>query len=965
MAAAPPAPATAAAPSNLHDKQFEDIVTQNQNHEHEAKALAEVVEDLENDDILETFKRYYKTIMNSYHKLIENEKRFIKKNTDLAAEISSCQLKVRSAEELSQGDKSTIDQLRKEITKAKNKITQSKETEVTLKERIKQLKLDIKELDSQLRKGPANVVGHDATVAELGRVKLDLQKDHDTQKAHVQAIQHDIVHLENRVAKVTSDKEAQDGELRALKQAIDLKLSELDDQKKRKERKEVELKDLKEKLTMSNRELIDQQSAITLLGAEITRKTQQVERTKEDTEKVVRDLAAFKKQTTKSEQEADDICKKSDQLKKEIASLTGQLKLKDGEVSGLRREQFKQAKLCDAIDKRNIVVDSQRAEAEAERDRHRAELEQLELSIANLTRQAENDRKQIEDLTRERDILNKTFLKAQSSTLRQKEWLVVKDNQRRNLEHQVRGFERHAQKQKEIIHQLEKETVSYQQEAIEAAATYAQTMEDVKQRGVVVIDRQKDIQDVESKLRQQQTLLDMVLNERNLYAKNYLLLHQEINEMKRKYKGMQALIDSLKAEIKVKEGELTSEEATVAKLEREQKGHESGIKNAEHIVDKREKSISQLNDELHKLNQIIAEAEAEKAKQRRDHVNVLNERDILGAQLIRRNDELATLYENIRIQQSMLHKGEAQYTSRLHEMQHLVFQVAQLRQELQGMRAFASRLPELKLLINKGSRELNREQCRVRALLDESDNPRNVHRFRRLAGREPQTALMHGKVLDMQRDLLSKIAEVQEKDQLISEKEKLYVELKAIIARQPGPEVAEQLNVYQESLQKKTGQMRAMKASLKHFQEQVEHYTSRYDELQGELRALNDDYVSRMKRAEKEASRRRIVNEMMGRPADAPDDEPSSGGEVYTGYVAPPRPQTSEGSDIPMLAPEELRGPPDSDDADGSGAAAKISPTSTGAEDDASHRSTAGNTGTGGAESGVSSEGAAGGDPAM
>jgi hypothetical protein len=37
---------------------------------------------------------------------------------------------------------------------------------------------------------------------------------------------------------------------------------------------------------------------------------------------------------------------------------------------------------------------------------------------------------------------------------------------------------------------------------------------------------------------------------------------------------------------------------------------------------------------------------------------VINERDILGTQLIRRNDELALLYEKIKIQQSTLSKGE-------------------------------------------------------------------------------------------------------------------------------------------------------------------------------------------------------------------------------------------------------------------------------------------------------------------
>lgn len=35
----------------------------------------------------------------------------------------------------------------------------------------------------------------------------------------------------------------------------------------------------------------------------------------------------------------------------------------------------------------------------------------------------------------------------------------------------------------------------------------------------------------------------------------------------------------------------------------------------------------------------------------------MNERDILGSQLVRRNDEIALLYEKIKILQSTLHRG--------------------------------------------------------------------------------------------------------------------------------------------------------------------------------------------------------------------------------------------------------------------------------------------------------------------
>lgn len=40
------------------------------------------------------------------------------------------------------------------------------------------------------------------------------------------------------------------------------------------------------------------------------------------------------------------------------------------------------------------------------------------------------------------------------------------------------------------------------------------------------------------------------------------------------------------------------------------------------------------------------------------------------------------------------------------------------------------------------------------------------------------------------------------------EKEKLYVELKHILARQPGPEAAEQLQIYRYTLREKTKQLK-------------------------------------------------------------------------------------------------------------------------------------------------------------
>ena len=91
----------------------------------------------------------------------------------------------------------------------------------------------------------------------------------------------------------------------------------------------------------------------------------------------------------------------------------------------------------------------------------------------------------------------------------------------------------------------------------------------------------------------------------------------------------------------------------------------------------------------------------------------------------------------------------------------------------------------------------------IAALSEELENPMNVHRWRKLEGSDPATYEMIQKIQTLQKRLIMKTEEVVEKDLLIQEKEKLYVELKNILARQPGPEVAEQLSVYQHNLKEK------------------------------------------------------------------------------------------------------------------------------------------------------------------
>lgn len=87
----------------------------------------------------------------------------------------------------------------------------------------------------------------------------------------------------------------------------------------------------------------------------------------------------------------------------------------------------------------------------------------------------------------------------------------------------------------------------------------------------------------------------------------------------------------------------------------------------------------------------------ERLRQKKEYDIVINERDILGTQLIRRNDELALLYEKIKIQQSTLNKGQIQYRDRLNEIRVLKIKLNDLKRELHILKNSVANIDVLKV----------------------------------------------------------------------------------------------------------------------------------------------------------------------------------------------------------------------------------------------------------------------------
>ena len=200
------------------------------------------------------------------------------------------------------------------------------------------------------------------------------------------------------------------------------------------------------------------------------------------------------------------------------------------------------------------------------------------------------------------------------------------------------------------------------------------------------------------------------------------------------------------------------------------------------------------------------------------------------------------------MQQKTISKGEIEYRERLEDVRVLKLRSNALRRDLSIHKSQSSSLEGLRAEVYSLQRELLQDRTKVKALSEELENPNNSHRWRKLEGSDPGTYEMLQKIQALQKRLISKTEEVVEKDLLIHEKEKLYLELKNILARQPGPEVAEQLSLYQHTLQERQKQTEQMASELSMLHAQSSEYKYEIGRVTKELRETKKKYFEQKKR---------------------------------------------------------------------------------------------------------------------
>ncbi|NWX82789.1 CFA58 protein, partial [Nothoprocta ornata] len=816
------------------------------------KDFQDVIDLLKGDKTLEKFRIEYEKLHAVMKKSHENEKRLMEKCRELNAELVVNSSKVAALTKLSKDDRVSISSLKREIEKAWKMVDAAYEKEQKAKETILALREEIERLTKLVEQGSELSLGQEYNVRDLLKFKEDITKERDQLLSEVVKLRESLTEATEQQQDIEKAKAEADQSIMQLQQEIQLRQNEATREARKKEKMEKELKNLLAEMDNKQAEIKTLQQHMLKNKEEQLKVEQHLKEQKILNERAGKELEQFQIRNNKLMQESEQHNMMFEEVMQDVQQKTAELKVRDDEVSQMRHEISKLNKVRDVLQSKLRVVEEQKVDAEYERDTLKNQVSGLERELEAAKKQAEFDKKAIDELVREKDIINKNLVKATNATQKQVNLVKLHEKSKKNLEEEIQNYKNEAQKQRKIIYQLEKERDCYINEAGELKQKVLQHLKDIEVREMQICDYEKKIEECEIKLKQQQNRCEAVRTERNLYSKNLIEAKDEIAEMKKKLKTMTHQVDQLKEEITAKEAALVKAHLEHQRTEREKESLKAELLKMKQQAVETKHFIEKQEVEERKLLKIIAEADAERLKQKKEFDQVISERDILGSQLVRRNDELALLYEKIKIQQSILNKGETQYRQRVEDIRLLKLEIKKLRREKGILCKSVANVEELRQEVYHMQKELLRERTRCRALEEELENPLNVHRWRKLEASDPSTYELIQKIQRLQRQLISKTGEVIEKELLLQEKEKLYVELKHVLARQPGPEAAEQLQLYRHTLREKTKQLKVLSSELNMYESQSQEYKYEIERLANELLNVKKKYLAQ-KRKEQQA----------------------------------------------------------------------------------------------------------------
>eukprot|EP01038_Epipyxis_sp_PR26KG_P011029 gene11029-14810_t len=698
-------------------------------------------------------------------------------------------------------------------------------------------------------------VGADWSTDQL-EMKAALEKERDfisskldNKSSQLQGLRHDIEHTYEYIKKLEDENAVLDEQIDDIeKKRTDIKknATNLHHRKDEIEKKifnmRNEIVEIENNILEKNKSHKAEERALKVLDSSIMKSKSKMESYIEEYEKILKTITE-----TTNELERQNYT--NEKLQIEIEEKSKYIETKEIELKKITAEVKKTRSLCQLATEKCQQIDELKHQAENKLENYQKQMATIrELDMVATRKDIESLDKQSSNAKAELDIVRKKTVTSERTSKAMLDLIQLNKNGKINLLLEKRILEEEVVQQKVQIRSLLLEKERYEHDAEVASQQYYTALEEMKLQELQVQELNKKISVDSAKLKQKQSLFESVRSDRNLYSKQLIDSQDEINELKRKFRSMNHQIDQMKEEISMKDHSIVKEHFLHHSVDKERELLKNELTKIRKQVHSSEVIIDNQRVEIMKLQRIIEEADQESQRQKNELGAVLSERNLLTAQLVKRNFELGEMYEKIKVQRSNLRIGERNYNKYIESLsswqKSLITLVRDHNDIVQGL----SKIDEVRKHVIKLEKEILTEQTKSSALSDELEVPMNVHRWRILESSDPKRYEKILLIQNLQKILIKMSDDIIRLELLIQEKEKIYIELKNVISRQPGPEVEEQILLYAQTLKEKNKQCIAMNNELDMYMEQVKVFREEISDIDSDISKINKKWMKMVKK---------------------------------------------------------------------------------------------------------------------
>ncbi|KAJ8386940.1 hypothetical protein AAFF_G00165370 [Aldrovandia affinis] len=790
--------------------------------------------------------------------------------------VAECELPVRQLKEvkvynlLSDGkiNHTKAAELKAEFTRLHDTLKSSQESEIRLLQDAKRFAAELERQQQELEKAERFPEGTDTEVGRMRRQLLIYHNNIREADEQEYQLQYQLECLQGEKDVLEKEYNTQPKPVEQEKKAKALRDS-CEELRKEIVQRQMEIKSLKEDMDTREKhfqkeqeELKKKNDTIEELEAELTQLLSVPSHLGKEIDRIRRKKTDVQKKTAELEQQLAELgathekmLTKKEELEEERTEVLAELEKRRQELEAAEREHNAQLKEKDAIQENEAISMGQRGmldinlshinlekktlqehliRNQKDKDRQLHSLKNMELKLKLATDTLADTQFQYNKVKSQRDAMPQGDEALQRRNELQKEV----EHLRRNLMHEqslteeeTRMVEHSQEQEQELMKEShhwrdelrhitcltqiksdEKEQKSH--ELITAEQRYSRAKEELRGKGLIILDHKKLSQEAQARLNVFAKLYDVIKGERSKCVNLIQVATQRSSEMTEEFEILENDIEMTRNSVISKDKQLQKFRMKRVHGEYIRDSLKKDISKTTHALHEMEERRSEQNLNIRKLTSMINFNEENLLHLRKSYDNAVQSRNDRGVQLLERENEICIFYERVNIQEGLIQEGNADIQGMEKEMGLLNMLMSKERREIELSR---------KLLPSK--RALEEEITTLQIQLSECKGCRHVlekavedqqNRVRKLEGKDPPPDQLVKKIEKLEKSLAEQEEQLLEKELVYDQVTHLSqrIRAKAENSKQDTLDLAKKVNELQSQIDIATKKLRSAVSEL-------------------------------------------------------------------------------------------------------------------------------------------------------